>query len=110
MEILDGEPLTDYLKCVGCTDCARACPTNALVAERRGYGIRIGGKLGRHPQLAHSIVHLASDDEVISALMSCIKLYMRNARGGERFNAVVNRLDPESFVQAVVEQMRNIKA
>ncbi|MHB0999958.1 MAG: 4Fe-4S binding protein [Armatimonadota bacterium] len=105
VEIMDGEPVIDYITCVGCSDCARACPTGALIAARKGFTIKIGGRLGRHPQLAQELVHLASEDEVVIAMDVCLDIYMDNARLNERFSYVVSRLGEEPFLQAVGEAL-----
>lgn len=109
IRLLDADPNTDYVTCVACGDCAAACPTGTLVAERRGYGLRIGGRLGRHPQLAESLVPLANEDEVVVALRTCIEIYMANAQGMERFASVVNRLGVDEFCMAVSDALVKLK-
>jgi Ni,Fe-hydrogenase III small subunit/NAD-dependent dihydropyrimidine dehydrogenase PreA subunit len=38
-----GRPIIDQAKCAqGCRDCAKACPTGALLLEDRGFGIDLG--------------------------------------------------------------------
>lgn len=101
IQVLDHEAVIDYIKCVGCSDCARACPTGTLRADRKGFGVKIGGRLGRHPQLAQEIVHLATEDEVILALDASLTLYMEHGQAGERFSYAVNRLGMKAFIETV---------
>lgn len=109
-DIIEGEPVIDYMECVGCSDCARACPTSALIARRSGYSIIIGGKLGRHPQLAQEIIDMTDEDGVAIALDTCLKLYMENMQGEERFARVVDRLGLDTFIQAVEENIRKSRS
>lgn len=96
---VNGRPHIDRSLCVGCGDCAAACPTQALVIERGGYTVMVGGKLGRHPQLATSIIKLADEETVYRALRASIKLLREEGRGGERLGGVLNRVGLERLLR-----------
>jgi len=109
VEVINAEPIINYAKCVGCSDCARACPTGTLIAQRRGYSILVGGRMGRHPRFAEEIMHLASEDGVIMALEACLEICMANAEGEERFAKVFDRLGADAFKRAVEDKIRGVR-
>lgn len=45
------------------------------MADKKGFKVQIGGKLGRHPQLAKELPGIYSKDEVIGIVKSCIAFY-----------------------------------
>lgn len=101
----DFEPHVDYLKCIGCEDCVRVCSAEALDVERKGYSVMAGGKLGRQPQLAVELIHLATSDEVVAALDVCLELYMERTVGEEGFAAVFNTLGADRVRTAIGERI-----
>jgi len=64
-----------YDLCLACGKCIEACPTGTIVADKKGFKVQIGGKLGRHPQLAKELPGIYSKDEVIGIVKSCIAFY-----------------------------------
>jgi dissimilatory sulfite reductase (desulfoviridin) alpha/beta subunit len=91
----------DYGSCVRCGACALVCPTGALKAGRGGYRVLVGGKLGRHPQLARELSRSLDADQVLVLVSRIVDVYKAHARKGERLGAVVNKLGWEEF-QAMV--------
>jgi dissimilatory sulfite reductase (desulfoviridin) alpha/beta subunit len=82
----------DCESCVRCGACARACPTEALNAGRGSFRILVGGKLGRHPQLARELARGLDADQVVALVSRLVEVYKAHARKGERLGAVVNRI------------------
>jgi dissimilatory sulfite reductase (desulfoviridin) alpha/beta subunit len=85
------QPLLDDEKCVSCGQCIAVCPSAALLKDAEGYRILLGGKLGRHPQLAKELEGIHSKDEVLRLVEECLQHYLNNNVCGERFGEIVNR-------------------
>ncbi|MBI5895661.1 MAG: 4Fe-4S binding protein [Desulfobacterales bacterium] len=87
-------PVIDRSRCVSCGQCIPACPTGTLVSGVKGYRVQLGGKLGRHPQLARELPGIYDEATVPEIVNACLELYKTRDCGGERFGAV---LTPEAF-------------
>ncbi|MHC1743270.1 MAG: 4Fe-4S dicluster domain-containing protein [Syntrophobacteraceae bacterium] len=85
------EPTIDYARCVACGQCIKACPSGTLGQSRCGYRILVGGKLGRHPQLAKDLGRIYSPEEALRVVERCIEHYMKHNRKGERFGEILKR-------------------
>jgi dissimilatory sulfite reductase (desulfoviridin) alpha/beta subunit len=82
-------PVIDPNRCVACGQCLPACPTGTLVPGVKGWRIQLGGKLGRHPQLARELPGIYDEANAIQIVRACLELYKTRARGGDRFGAVL---------------------
>lgn len=85
----------DMEQCLSCAACLKVCPSGALHAEHEGYRILLGGKLGRHPQLARELDGIFDKKIALKIVDECLQLYMRLNEAGERFGEVLNRTDTE---------------
>jgi anaerobic sulfite reductase subunit C len=96
---LDNDRLVriDCESCVRCGACARGCPTAALKNGRASYRILMGGKLGRHPQLARELARGLDADQVVALVSRIVEAYKAGARQGERLGAVINRIGWDDF-------------
>jgi len=92
----------DCESCARCGACARACPTEALKSGRGSYRVLVGGKLGRHPQLARELATGLDGDQVLALVSRIVDVYKANAGKGGRLGAVVNRLGWGEFQATVV--------
>ncbi len=81
----------DEEKCLYCGQCVKVCPTGALNTETEGYRILLGGKLGRHPQLAAELGKICSKEQVLDILEKCLAHHMVCNVEGERFGEILNR-------------------
>lgn len=86
-------PRIDNQRCLACGQCLTVCPTGTLIAQARGYRIQIGGKLGRHPQLAIELPGIYTAQSVITIVTACLDLYKAKNRPGERIGTVLSTAD-----------------
>lgn len=68
VKIVNAKPIFDYILCVLCGDCAKVCPTEAIIIKKKGARVMANGKLGRHPKLADMLAELADENEVYELL------------------------------------------
>jgi anaerobic sulfite reductase subunit C len=87
----------DYNLCLLCGQCIDACPTGTITAGDKGFRVQIGGKLGRHPQLARELPGIFSEDEVLAIVKDCIAFYKRNSKHGQRFAQIFRAHDFENL-------------
>ena len=91
---LDAEangPTLDLAQCVACGQCIQACPSHTISTAKCGYRVLVGGKLGRHPQLARDLGRIYTPEEALTIVERCIEHYMKHNRKGERFGEILNR-------------------
>ncbi len=87
-------PVIDEKRCVACGHCIPVCPSGTLTANAEGYRIQLGGKLGRHPQLARELPGIYGPATILEIVDAAIHIYKTRSQKGERFGAV---LQPEDF-------------
>ena len=93
---LDSEaecPQIDYTRCLSCGKCMQVCPTGTIAEGTRGFRVQLGGKLGRHPQLARELPGIYSEQTVIEIVRDCLRLYKQRSRRGERFGQILTPAD-----------------
>jgi dissimilatory sulfite reductase (desulfoviridin) alpha/beta subunit len=81
-------PEIDYKLCLACGKCIEVCPTDTISVDQKGFKVLLGGKLGRHPQLAKELPGIYSEDEVLDIIKDCIIFYKSHSRKGKRFAEV----------------------
>ncbi len=99
---LDGDaacPRIDYTRCVNCGKCMQVCPTGTIAEGARGYRVQLGGKLGRHPQLARELPGIYSEQKVIDIVRDCIRLYKQRCRHGERLGQILSAADFDELAE-----------
>lgn len=92
-----GPPVLNAARCVACGQCVAACPTGTLESGPKGYRIQLGGKLGRHPQLAWELPGIYDLQQVLAIVQDCLRFYKARSRHGERFAELFTPDDFKSF-------------
>ena len=82
-------PLIDADLCLKCAKCIPGCPTGTLVEGQKGFRIQLGGKLGRHPQLARELPGIYDENAVIEIVKDCLSFYKNSSKHGERFGHIL---------------------
>jgi anaerobic sulfite reductase subunit C len=87
-------PLIDHDRCLKCGKCIPACPTGTLAEGRKGFRVQLGGKLGRHPQLARELPGIYDENTVVEIVKDCLRFHKNNSHHGQRFGQI---LTPAAF-------------
>jgi anaerobic sulfite reductase subunit C len=86
-------PIIDAQRCVACGGCIPVCPTGTLAVRVQGYRIQLGGKLGRHPQLARELPGIFDAATILEIVGACIDIYKSASKQGERFGEILRSDD-----------------
>ncbi|MDP4126870.1 MAG: 4Fe-4S dicluster domain-containing protein [Bacillota bacterium] len=81
----------DKSRCLSCGDCLRVCPTGTLVAGEKGWSLRIGGRVGRHPRFAKFAGEVQTDEEVAAWVSQSMLKYIEDGKPEERLTHFLER-------------------
>ena len=70
--------------CLQCGACTRVCPEGALEEGHSGWRVLVGGRLGRHPQLALELPGLFSETQMLELLTATAAWWARHWQPGLR--------------------------
>ena len=83
-------PEIDYNLCMKCGQCTGECSTGTIKKGREGFRVLLGGRLGRHPQLAVELNRIYNEDKVLKIVKKCIDLFKQNTHDGKRFTEIIH--------------------
>ena len=90
-------PQIDLTRCLYCGACMKVCPTGTISKGAQRYRVQLGGKLGRHPQLAKELPGIYDEDQVLQIVNDCLHIYTQNSKHGERFGQILTSADFEEI-------------
>ena len=93
----NGCPDINFDRCLHCGKCMQVCPSGTIAQDTKGFRVQLGGKLGRHPQLAKELPGIYSEDQVLQIVNTCLDFYQQNNRYGERFSQLLTAADFEKI-------------
>jgi anaerobic sulfite reductase subunit C len=88
-------PIIDNDRCLKCGKCIPECPTGTLAEGQNGFRVQLGGKLGRHPQLARELPGIYDENTVMRIVKDCLRFYKEHSTRGERFGQILTPADFE---------------
>ena len=82
----------------GCKlDCAEAAVRDfGLIGNTNGFNLLVGGNVGANPRIAEQIAIDIKEEEILDALEKILSYYRENAKKGERFGKMMERLGPDT--------------
>jgi len=101
----DGLPIIDFDRCIHCGWCIINCPSHALIADKTGFSITVGGKSGRIPALGLKVVDNVSEEELFKILDNTFKYFDEFAIGRERIGKIIARRGLEHFQSEVLKEI-----
>jgi len=85
------EIVIDHSRCLNCGDCQRVCPSGTLSGGESGWTLRLGGRVGRHPQFAKYAGQVQTDEEVLTWVSDMLIRYIENGQPQERLTHFLDR-------------------
>jgi anaerobic sulfite reductase subunit C len=75
--IVNNLAVIDFSHCRYCGQCIAICPVNAIIQERKGFTITVGGKHTEDTRIGQTIVNFASEKEALEITEACLTLLMK---------------------------------
>jgi len=72
--IEDNLAIIDEEKCKHCGQCMVICPFDAIVEDRKGFAVFVGGKEGKDTRLGEVIAEFLSEEEALRIAERCLRI------------------------------------
>ena len=93
----------DESDCVYCGRCVKSCPSDAWQG-RSGFVISFGGLYGNRIAIGETFLPIIFDEEKLYKIVdAALKFFADNAKAGERFRNMLDRVGWKDFIDAVKE-------
>ena len=105
LTLVNNLPVRDLSKCNYCGDCIKVCPMDAMIAKRKGWLARVGGKHGKHPIYAYEVAQFLSDEQCFPLIEKTTEWYQSSGKGRERVGTIFGRLGLTKYLDEVVKPL-----
>lgn len=93
----------DEKNCIFCGKCIKSCPSDAWQGEN-GFVISFGGLYGNKIAVGKNFLPIIFEEEKLFAIVErTLKFFEENAKAGERFRNMLDRVGWEKFISEVEE-------
>jgi dissimilatory sulfite reductase (desulfoviridin) alpha/beta subunit len=92
-------------KCLACGKCIGACKFDAMVTEKEGVAVFLGGKFGRKYRIGDKINSIFSVDELDEVMKKVLDYYHENGNNGERFADMIDRIGFQNLKEELIQQV-----
>jgi len=86
--------------CIKCGGCIRGCPHEAMIEDKCGYSIWIGGNDARRPTQGFLLKEFCSEDEILEIMDKLNKIFVkyRTQPGKQRLGNIIERIGTGQFI------------
>jgi dissimilatory sulfite reductase (desulfoviridin) alpha/beta subunit len=99
----DEKPLLDMSRCLFCADCIKSCPADAWKADRMGYAVYAGGRMGRHAEIAAKIADFVDEEHGMRIIERCLDFYLKHGEKRGRLCDLILRIGMDEFKALVLD-------
>jgi NAD(P)H-nitrite reductase len=90
------------------TGCLNACTSAnskdiAILADKEGYIIRVGGSAGFHPRLPDEVATGLTEEQAENMVDSIFEYYSNNAELGDKLGPFIDRIGFSTFLEDVLQ-------
>lgn len=96
----------DENNCLYCGKCIKSCPSDAWQG-RSGFVISFGGLYGNRIAVGENFLPIIFDEDKLYKIVdAALKFFADNAKSGERFRTMLERVGRENFIDVITEAAR----
>ncbi|WP_371379344.1 4Fe-4S binding protein [Sporomusa aerivorans] len=104
IEVRENNLSIDRDKCAGCGQCVKHCPHQALTAQKQGFAVYVGGKIGKKPLLGVKVFAVIPEQDALGYVQAILNAYRQLSLQGERIGDVIQRIGLPPFRQEIIRQ------
>lgn len=102
-----GKPAPNRTK-IGVTGCLNSCTSAnskdiAVLADKDGYVVRVGGSAGFHPRLPDEVARNLTEEQAERMVDAVFEYYSEHAELGDKLGPFIDRIGFEYFLEGTME-------